>query len=127
MLTAEVSGASPISYEWRRDDVALVDGPTGHGSTISGSATPNLEIANFAAPDAGTYVLTVANACGSAFGADIVLDVANPADLNQDGVVDGADLGMLLGLWGSGDPAADLDGDGTVGGADLGLLLGAWG
>jgi uncharacterized membrane protein len=48
-------------------------------------------------------------------------------DLNGDGVVDGADLGMLLGAWDSSDPAADLDGSGLVDGADLGLLLANWG
>ncbi len=49
------------------------------------------------------------------------------ADLNCDGVVDGADLGLLLGSWGAcaGCPA-DLNGDGAVDGADLGMLLGAW-
>jgi hypothetical protein len=52
---------------------------------------------------------------------------ANAADLNNDGVVDGADLGALLGAWGpcSG-CAADLNDDGVVNGADLGTLLGAW-
>lgn len=50
-----------------------------------------------------------------------------PADLDGDHAVSGSDLGMLLGAWGSADPAADLDGDGTVGGSDLGALLGAWG
>lgn len=49
-----------------------------------------------------------------------------PADLDGDGVVDGADLGLLLGAWGGGG-AADLDASGTIDGADLGLLLGAWG
>ena len=48
-------------------------------------------------------------------------------DLNGDGTVDGADLGLLLGAWGSASCGADLNGDGTVNGADLGLLLGAWG
>ncbi len=47
-------------------------------------------------------------------------------DLNQDLVVDGADLGLLLGSWGSSDSAADLNGDGSVDGSDLGLLLGYW-
>jgi len=53
---------------------------------------------------------------------------ACPADLNNDGQVNGADLGLLLGAWGvcSG-CAADLNADGQVNGADLGLLLGAWG
>ena len=52
-------------------------------------------------------------------------DTGNPADLNGDGVVDGADLGILLGAWGSAGPG-DLDGNGVVDGADLGILLGAW-
>ena len=47
-------------------------------------------------------------------------------DLNGDGLVDGADLGVLLGAWGGTGPA-DLNGDGTIDGADLGALLGAWG
>jgi hypothetical protein len=48
-------------------------------------------------------------------------------DLTIDSAVDGADLGILLGAWGTNDPDADLTGDGVVDGADLGLLLGAWG
>lgn len=49
-------------------------------------------------------------------------------DLDGDGVVGGADLGLLLSAWGSCQPPcpADLDGDGVVGGGDLGLLLAAW-
>ena len=53
---------------------------------------------------------------------------ACPADLNNDGQVNGADLGLLLGAWGPcAGCAADLNADGQVNGADLGLLLGAWG
>ena len=53
-------------------------------------------------------------------------------DLNDDGVVNGADLGLMLGAWGAcsgGTPGClgDLNVDGVVNGADLGLLLGAWG
>ncbi len=48
------------------------------------------------------------------------------ADLNDDGTVDGADLGELLAAWGSAGPG-DLDGSGTVDGADLGELLSLWG
>jgi hypothetical protein len=49
-----------------------------------------------------------------------------PADLNGDRIVDGADLGLLLGNWG-GSGIGDINQDGTVNGADLGLLLGAYG
>lgn len=52
-------------------------------------------------------------------------------DLNNDGKVDGGDLGMLLAMWGectAGETcSADLNGDGKVDGADLGLILSAWG
>ena len=50
-------------------------------------------------------------------------------DFNGDGTVNGADLGALLGEWGTagGTTGADIDGDGTVTGLDLGALLGAWG
>lgn len=50
---------------------------------------------------------------------------ANPADLNGDTRVDGADLGVLLGQFGI-DGSADINNDGTVDGADLGLMLAAW-
>ena len=54
-------------------------------------------------------------------------DIPCPADLNGDGIVGGADLGLLLAAWGTADPAADLNGSGNVDGGDLGLLLSAWG
>lgn len=60
----------------------------------------------------------------------VVERCSTPADLNGDGVVDGADLGILLGQWGD-CPflffcSADFENDGDVDGADLGVLLGAW-
>ncbi len=52
-------------------------------------------------------------------------------DINGDGVVDAADLGLLLSQWGPcpdliGACAGDLNGDGVVDAADLGILLTAW-
>lgn len=53
------------------------------------------------------------------------------ADLDLNGLVDGADLGALLAGWGPcAGPAycpGDLNHDGEVEGADLGLMLAAWG
>jgi len=49
-----------------------------------------------------------------------------PADFDGNGLVDGSDLGSLLGEWGS-PGAADFNNDGTVDGDDLGTLLGLWG
>jgi hypothetical protein len=48
-----------------------------------------------------------------------------PADFDDDGVVDGSDLLMLLSAWGG--PDGDLDGDGITDGSDLLIVLSAWG
>jgi formylglycine-generating enzyme required for sulfatase activity len=59
-----------------------------------------------------------------------VPDSACAGDVNGDGLVDGADLGILLTTWGQGCESpldADLNDNGTVDGADLGALLTAWG
>jgi len=71
---------------------------------------------------------------GSDFGAffvdDVRLALPCPADLDDNQVVDGADLGLMLLNWdpiGPAGSAADLNGDQKVDGADLGMLLLAWG
>ena len=54
---------------------------------------------------------------------------AIPGDLNGDGCVDQADLGILLADWGctGGDCPGDCDGDGDTDHSDLGILLANWG
>ncbi len=47
------------------------------------------------------------------------------ADLTGDGRVDAADLGIVLGNWGT--AAGDVNNDGTTDGADLSLILALWG
>jgi hypothetical protein len=53
-----------------------------------------------------------------------------PGDLNGDGLVNGADLSILLGDWGTCPPKGtclgDINGDGVVNGADLSILLSNW-
>jgi len=49
------------------------------------------------------------------------------ADQNDDGVVDAADLALVLGAWGSSGDTGDIDQNGTVDAADLAAVLGAWG
>lgn len=51
-------------------------------------------------------------------------------DLDQDGAVEAADLGLLVAAWGTDGSVienSDLDGDGLVGATDLGQLLAGWG
>ncbi|MEC8559198.1 MAG: hypothetical protein VXY94_03895 [Planctomycetota bacterium] len=47
-------------------------------------------------------------------------------DLNRDGLVNGADLALLLVSWGGSGPDGDVDCDGVVDGADLSRLLSEW-
>jgi hypothetical protein len=54
----------------------------------------------------------------------VILDPC-PADFDDDGDVDTADLLHLLGAWGT--PDGDVDGDGDTDTADLLALLGTWG
>ena len=59
-----------------------------------------------------------------------VLDLGDEpclGDLNNDGEVNGADLGLMLVAFSGSDPNADLNDDGVVNGADLGLMLVGWG
>ncbi|MCP4835434.1 MAG: carboxylesterase family protein [Phycisphaera sp.] len=49
---------------------------------------------------------------------------AIPGDLNGDGLVNAADLGLLVAAWST--PNADINGDGTTNSADLGLLVANW-
>jgi len=83
---------------------------------------------------AGQYVLT--ESLGATFTAQWVVVMngtfsgcgggAIPGDLNGDGVVNAADLAIMLGAWGTAGPG-DLNSDGTVNAADLAILLGSWG
>ena len=50
-----------------------------------------------------------------------------PADFDGDGVVNGADLGLLLSGFSTSEATYDLNGDGLVDGSDLGLFLAAFG
>jgi formylglycine-generating enzyme required for sulfatase activity len=53
-----------------------------------------------------------------------------PADTNNSGAVNGVDLAIVLGAWGTSgqsDGDADINRDGVVNGQDLAFVLGAWG
>jgi hypothetical protein len=81
-----------------------------------------------------TCVQTIETSClGSWQGAGSFCDDGSPGcescsgDLTSDGLVDGADLNVLLGDWGQPASIADINADGLVDGGDLNILLGAWG
>ena len=77
-------------------------------------------------------VVLSALAAGAAAMSALARGSSCPADITDDGTVDGGDLGVMLGAWGPCIEGCfgclpDLDGDCFVDGADLGTLLGAWG
>lgn len=55
------TGTEPLSYQWRKDGVALAD-----GGGISGATTATLTISAAAMADAGLYDVVVTNDCGTA-------------------------------------------------------------
>ena len=92
------------------------------GITVDHDGLPRrVDIASTADTGVGAPVVDM-----GAFETQVPPPPACPADVNADGTVDGADLGLLVGNWG-GSGAGDIDASGTVDGADLGLLLSAWG
>lgn len=110
-------------YVWTVDGRVLRDVTTAaHSDALPrGSAEPGAVLACTVTPNDGAID-------GPGASASVIVGGAVLGDLNGDGAVNGADLGLLLGAWGAcGGCAADLDGDGAVTGSDLGLLLGAWG
>jgi len=53
-----------------------------------------------------------------------------PGDIDENSIVDGVDLAIVLGRWGTNPkdyPRADTNDDGTVDGTDLAQVLGMWG
>lgn len=139
------AGASPI--------VSLTRGATVTGATAGQFVQPVISIdpraANAAASSVGSApsdgffeqanyrgaFSTSANwLCGwtaaDAFGLSIAppggCSSGCPADLNGDGIINGADLSTMLSNWG-GSGATDLNGDGVTGGADLAVILSGWG
>jgi len=49
-----------------------------------------------------------------------------PADFNEDGGIDGADVGAFFEAWENGRPCADVNEDGGIDGADVGAFFGLW-
>lgn len=132
--TADRSGMATVSTcdDFDSDTLIVVyEGPCESLTAIAcedetpgcGDGTSALD---FACSCGVTYLIRVAGNWG--YGTLTVVATSTCiADLTSDGMVDGADLGVLLGDWGSTGSCSDLDASGTVDGADLAVMLGQWG
>jgi hypothetical protein len=141
-LAQWTTGVAPatlnLRLELRRAQGGVVTAITGDsglgvfagGNVLSTSAVDNVEHLYVRGLQPGSYVLSVTRDDASSISAPAAVSwlVDLPAvlgDLDGNGFVNGGDLGILLGAWGTAGPG-DLNSDGSVNGADLGILLGAW-
>jgi hypothetical protein len=59
-----IASTGVSNCQWFKNSTALADGPSGSGSTITGSLTPNLTVSPVGAADAANYWLVVSNSYG---------------------------------------------------------------
>lgn len=124
-----------LAIDWARGVPGMVIGAgagvyasfdDGVSWTRSGAPLPNVNTSQLQV-DAGDRTVLLATYGRGAWRSSL------PAieDINADGVVDGADLGVILSQWGACTMAfgcqADLNHDGEIDGGDLGILLSAFG
>ncbi len=104
------------------------------GNVASESTIDNVEHLHVRGLAAGDYALELVRKPGTQIALPVAVawympeTEAPPAvegDLDGDGMVNGADLAILLGAWGTAGPG-DLNGNGVVEAQDLATLLGNW-
>jgi hypothetical protein len=117
---ASAAVADGFSIEWSSIDAGAGVATSPTFSLVGGFGQPD------AAPQLGGGPFTVAGGFYAGLGA---ATARCQLDFDDDGIISGSDLAILLGSWGPcpGPCAADVDGNGVVDGLDLGSLLGAWG
>jgi hypothetical protein len=116
-LALETQGVGPYALQWRRNGVALADGPTGSGSSISGATTGTLTITSAGVADAGAYDCRITRpgcsrsglsspasveACYANCDCSVVAPTLNVLDFN-----------CFLSHFAAGDPYANCDGSTT--------------
>ncbi len=120
-----VAAASQDIINWPYDGgVSLFDGSTWTTYGYGESNLPHHQCYDVEFDAAGNLWAAMVNYGGVEI---VITDPAGiPGDLDGDGDVDQADLGLLLSCYGSGD-CGDIDGDGDTDQADLGALLANYG
>ncbi len=106
-------------------------GPTGHSSNaLRWSTMYNYRFDASTPPTTGDAVITLFKpgtpTAISAPGLPVPSDGGCPADFNQDGGVDGADVEAFYIVWEAGDEAADFNEDGGVDGGDVEAFFVRW-
>jgi hypothetical protein len=127
-------GTTPANFPWfiYAPGAIVIKDPAQNGGNVftwrsANFPTPGFIIATVAGftVQSGDNPDWLLNNAFTVLGNPTTVASACVGDLNNDGNVGAADLGILLGAWGG--PGGDLNNDGATGAADLGILLGAWG
>lgn len=84
-FSVTATGTAPLSYQWRKNGTNLTD-----SSTISGTTTTNLTIANVQLTDAGSYTVVVTNGYGSVTSTAADLEIEPTAVRNVALISEGA-------------------------------------
>jgi hypothetical protein len=107
-FTVAASSGSALSYQWRRDNVDMLN-----GGRVSGARAATLSISGAIPADQGQYTVVISTSCTSTTSAAAGLVVCRP-DLNGDGQVNVQDYLAFLQLYAAADPRADFNSDGHV-------------
>lgn len=119
-IGATVVNTDGATFRWRLNGRAL---PT-TSAFYAGVTGPVLTVRTADFAFAGVYDLAVTNVCGTTISE--ACEVRCPADFNNDGGIDGADVASFFAAWEGGDVMADVNGDGGIDGADVESFFGRW-
>ena len=121
MLECTTEQVGPVTFQWRKDGVPVVD-----DGRIRGSHTMRLVFEQAELGDNGCYDVVCTGSCGSVTSEVGCLGVFCPADFYQDGFVNGVDFDYFVDLFYWGDPGADFDNNGFVNGVDFDSFIEAF-
>lgn len=111
------SGAGTLTYQWRKDGVAIVDG--GH---LSGAQTPALRISPGWRSDNGTYDVVVSDGVCQVTSREAEVEFFCYPDCHGAGALNLAQFGCFLTRYALHHPYADCNRDGVLNIADFGCF-----
>jgi hypothetical protein len=125
VINSNAIGGVPLTYQWYRNGVPLVDGAApwaSHTTTITGATTSQLRLNNAAGigcDDQGSFTCTFGNACGSVSTGSWAMRVANCCYANCDlsttpPVLNVLDFTCFLQEFAAGSAYANCDGSTTA-------------